>query len=275
MKRYFGTFAFLFLSACSTAPTVTSIDDLPGSHDRKTGVLLTVSLDTGDNAVAENGCTIYLSRRGELKDYGINIRAGKSNVVVDLPAGIYDFKYLYCGSAAWELHWDRAPFQVFANQISIVDVLTAKLMSSYHAQLMNNDRKVGRTLVEEFFKKLPVENSQEVVSGYTHQKIDLDHLEKAVMSYQWDFTDGAGKPLHNSEKDWPNIRECYQNERKSNPLWLGNAIFEVSYDDGKLGYLKPKENWNTFTQTFLNCAKSKITEFHPKHPGEVRYGLYL
>ena len=274
MKKCISVSFLLLFSGCSVTPKATSVKDLPDSPEAKTGILVPVNLRTHGLIAAENGCTLSFIRDGDMvKTYDVDLQPGKTSVIADLPAGVYAYRKLYCGSRKWSFE-GRARFQVFPGKISLLEAIDVNITGARNLKF-TADREQSRLAVYDLFVHLPGENRNSVVSGYTGQMIEFSRLEKPARFKKWDYADGSGNPVSNTLKDWPNFKMCYVTEWKTNPLQLGNLSIETSYENAVLQEVKVLDTWNTYTPAFLECAKSVLTQFRPKALTQVRYTVYL
>ena len=263
--------ALALFTSCANNPPLTLVNDLK-SEEHHQGILLPVNLDPGEAIIAEDGCILSLSHGSEFKTYDVKLKPGKNTEIADLPVGNYTYQTIFCGSRHFRLS-KRAPFQVFAGKLSVLGDLTMKLTSNRNLNFAIENRETNRKELFEIFSHLP--KTMETVSGYTGQEIDRARLEKPARFQHWEYFGADGKEASTPALSWPNIKKCYRQERESNPLWLGNAVIDASYLHSSLQTLQTEESWSTFTQKFLDCAKSAVTKFHPQVRDEVKYKLYL
>ncbi len=272
----FALIASLALSSsCSTTTKVTGLSDLPKMTTSTTGVALPIQLES-TSPFGEQGCSLFVSRSGELKTYEIAFNPGKDVIVSEIPAGVYGYKEIYCGGRHWDLThkgWPR--FQAFEGKIAVLGGVSIYLNETGSMSTNLSNREKCRDEALKLLGRIPTESKANLVSAYTGQPISATAIESPARWKHWEVTDPAGKKIKKDERDWPSFHSCYRGEDDINALWLGNLEFAVDYDKANLVEARQSETWHTFSGHFVDCVKASLKDFHPRTKGRLHYVLYI
>jgi len=136
---------FLFLG-CSSNGQINLTSDHQILSLSKTGILLSVNLDTNDRIKRGNNC--YLIFNNGKKKYSLKLAEGKDHYALDLSMGSYQIDELNCGTFYYfKVDKEAAPFYVSPGKISYIGQLDFELHD--HGKLIWGHTHTNRKKLEE------------------------------------------------------------------------------------------------------------------------------
>ena len=265
----------LALASCASNPVLKGVSDLPQLPTGVFGIVIPFSLKSASPA-GDQRCVLTVHQEDGPQSYDIPFNPGTDILFIELPAASYSFTKVTCPTKRYDManqHWPH--LQSFSQKISLADGMMFDLSQSGNMTIGQNDRTRSREDTLRLFEQLSAVNQRRVVSAYTGQSIPASGVGKSAPLPHGTVKTSARAGAKPSRPGWPDFQSCFNLEKDGNPLWLGVLEFEATYEGDKLTALTAGAAWNSFTDRFVQCAKTKIKEFDPGTPARVSYEFYL
>lgn len=257
----------LALSACATTSKPVDIREISKLSPTSTGAALFLTLEAEKTAYTGSGCYLVLAQLDGSKEFDVPFHQKGDLVFVELAPGAYEFHQLVCGGGNWDLASPNpsAPsFRVAQGKIAFLSGITFKISEERLSTVIDKASK-DRDEIMKFFSLLPAHSRERVVSGYSGKALPIAGARIQLRKWQ-------AKP---DTKNWPVFDHCYDDERKVNPLWLGELEVSAVYKKTKLASSTFGKGWHTLTNQFVACAKKVLKDFQTDRDSAVTYTLYL
>lgn len=267
------SFLFVLVSGCVTKVKTTNTENLAQIQPEATGFLLAYDFQVEDQMVGQDGCTAVFKNVSEHDKIQIDLKYGKEFVLAETKPGIYYLHDFYCGRYHWDLTditW--AQFHVEQNKVSLIAPLKFKITDTKRISVKASNRKNTYQKVSAIWGLLNDETKKLLISGYTLTPITATLIRN---NESWGNREISfnGKDFENIKKrKYVNFKSCYAGEGKVNGLWLGQLKVDIDYQGDQVSSIKFENDNHTFSNHFIDCVKSEISEFKNKdfHPKKAK-----
>jgi hypothetical protein len=255
-------------SSCSSSSVVLrphSTDDTAWSS---TAVLLVYDLNSDDESVQKDGCTLVLFNHVDQTDYEMKLPGRNHSVLFDLPAGKYSGKNLKCpGFRQWDLtEFLKGSFSIETGKINYLGkVVFAFAPSNTGMTVKIGDQTATTDSLNDVMGRLPQSWKTALYNPYTSKSITADMLNKKSehrMQIKTTFFLKTNQTRIATTDLEVALTRCDADEQHRFPYRLGWLSYSAIYENGLLTDIQ-KDDHQSFSDTFTNCIATALKIFKP------------
>jgi hypothetical protein len=256
------------LSSCSTSSVVLrphSTDDTAWSS---TAVLLVYDLNSDDDSVRNEGCTLVLFNHDDQIDYEMKLPGRNHSVLFDLPAGRYSGKNLKCpGFRQWDLtEFLKGSFSIQTSKINYLGkVVFAFAPSNAEMTVKIGDQTATTDSLTDVMGRLPQSWKTALYNPYTSKSITADMLNKKAqhrMEIKTTFFLKTNQTRIATNDLETALTLCDSDEQHRFPYRLGWLSYSATYENGLLMDVQ-KDEHDSFSDSFTSCIVTALKIFKP------------
>lgn len=266
---------FVILGACSTTIKTIESRNFAQISEGATGVILPLELKSEHEFSGKSGCTLFLFSDRDVKTYEIDIKLGEQVLFAPLPNGTYGIKWIGCIGDRWDARFWSAPnFRSFAGKLSLVGQWEVTIDQNKTLRFAGSGSKNQPSELQKVFDRLSQEHQANVVSAYTGAPILSSMFGKSGKS-GWEFKALTRSPVKPNKNISKMFESCFHSESNINWIQLGRLDVILTFDQGQLAKMDLPPSQHTFSNSFVDCVKDKITHMRPRHRAPHQYFIHL
>jgi hypothetical protein len=257
------------LSGCASSSVILrphSTDDTAWSS---TAVLLSYDLNTDDDSVLSEGCTLVLFNKDEQKDYEMKLPGRNHSVLFDIPTGNYSGKTLKCpGFREWDLsEFLKGSFSIQVSRINYLGkVVFAFAPANSGMTVRLGDQTAATDSLNETMGRLPQSWKMALFNPFTVKPITADMLTSGKSQHRMQIKTTFFLKTNQTKISTTDLEEaltrCDADEQHHFPYRLGWFAYTATYENQLLTDLQ-KEDHDSFSDTFTSCIATALKIFKP------------
>jgi len=265
---------------CSSGPIELKDHDLASQQWVGTAVLLNYELNTTNENIRNDGCTLSFHNLESGQDYEIRLRSKEQMALFDVPAGTYVGKLLTCQKyQKWELEtFLKGKIAVEADKINYAGKVFFNFAADGSAlKTVNGDQKQATQSLMLDLWSLPKEWKSALYNPFTHQSIESSMLIKKDayrMDIHTSWTLKRGEAIPSTENLEARLKECDQTEQKRFPYRVGTMMYTATYDRQVLASLNHQDH-HAFSDGFVSCVEQALRTYKPVSPEPLKVTVSL
>lgn len=257
----------LIFSACSTSSVVLrphSTDDTAWSS---TAVLLAYDLNSDDESVQGEGCTLVLLNRDEQREYEMKLPGRNHSVLFDIPSGTYSGKNLKCpGFRQWDLtEFLKGSFTIETSRINYLGkVLFGFAPGNSGMTVKIGDQNAATESLNDAVGRIPQSWKMALYNPFTAKAITTDMLsgKDHRMQIKTTFFLKVNQTRISTNDLESSLTRCDADEQHRFPYRLGRLSYSATYENQLLTNLT-KDDHHSFSDTFTSCIVTALKTFKP------------
>lgn len=153
-----------------------------------------------------------------------------------------------------------AQFRVEDKKISLIAPVELSISDTRRISVEKPNRHSTNIQVLTIWGLLSDEIKKDLISGYTLKSINGELIYHGNSWDKREVSLDGEKYRKVSLKNFVNFHSCYASEREINGLWLGEIKVGVEYRKSQTPLIQIEDSLHTFSDHFIECVKSRITE---------------
>ncbi len=256
------------LAACSTQ--VTSLSGVnPAELNKSSFLLLTYDQDIG----IDQSCYFNFENLKDGSEFMVYPSEKTPGVLLfNVPPGEYELDQVGCSKFKLPIAF-RYKMTVFGTGVFYGSHLSLVQTENIKKVIMSLQIDKKEKFALETLQKVNIDlSSGAIYSAYTNKRIkpeNFSHPSRRGISYQTVIEQGEGQIDYGN----PDTDECFTEENKHNPLFMGEYQAEATYQKGKLIDQMMKVKSSTASKEHLDCVYKALSEFRPKTSKKIIYTL--
>lgn len=258
----------IVFSSCSTSSVVLrphSTDDTAWSS---TAVLLAYDLNSDDESVQSEGCTLVLFNHDDQINYEMKLPGRTHSVLFDLPAGSYSGKNLKCpGFRQWDLtEFLKGSFSIETGKINYLGKVVFAFAPGNSAMTVKiGDQTATTDSLMDVMSRLPQSWKAAFYNPFTSKPITAEMLNKKSehrMQIKTTFFLKTNQTRIATNDLETALTLCDSDEQHRFPYRLGWLSYSATYENELLTGIQ-KDDHDSFSDTFTNCIVTALKIFKP------------
>jgi hypothetical protein len=259
----------LVVSGCSSSSVVLRPHSTDDTSWSSTAILLSYDLNTDDDSVLSEGCTLVLVNKDEQKDYEMKLPGRNHSVLFDIPAGNYVGKNLKCpGFHEWDLtEFLKGAFSIEVSKINYLgNVVFAFAPSNSGMTVRIGDQTAATESLSDTMSRLPASWKSAMFNPFTVKPITADMLTNVKAEHRMQIKTTFFLKTNQTRVSTADLEaaltRCDAEEQRRFAYRLGWLNYTATYENQLLTDLQKVEH-DSFSDTFTSCIATALKIFKP------------
>jgi hypothetical protein len=244
----------LLVFGCSSSSVILKPHSTDDTAWSSTAVLLAYDLNSDDETLQSEGCTLVLVNTEDENNYEMKLPGRNHSVLFDVPAGSYAGKTLKCpGFHQWDLtEFLKGPFRIQTSRINYLGKVSFAFAPGNSGMTVRiGDQTAATDSLTDAMGRMPQSWKSALYNPFTSKPIspDMFFLKTNQTRISTDDLELA-------------LTHCDAEEQHHFPYRVGWLTYSATYENQLLTELT-KEEHHAFSDSFTTCITNTLKIFKP------------